>query len=242
MIALAVSLAILALIALLRFGVSVEYSANGLAVAAHAGPLSISILPQKKKALSAGKEARLKARKEVQAKKKAEKKAKKKAEKQAEKQAGEKTGEKKPGALKTVEELLPAIKTMLSRFRRRLLIKKLVIYYTAANDDPSKAAMAYGATNAAVGVLIPLLEKSFRIRRRDFRILADFSATQQSIYANAAISMAVWEAFYMIFAMLPTGIRILRRRRRKDGQKNGKNPDKRIDGNNDAESKRDDRR
>jgi len=211
MIPLAVVLSILILIALLRFGVSVEYSENGLIVTAQVGPLPLQVLPREEKPVSAKKEAKRKAKKEEKARKKAEEKARKKAEKKAGKKDKKKTDEKKPGALETVLELLPAVKTTLGRLRRRLLIKRLVIHYTIAGEDPFKVAQTYGAANAAIGAITAVLENSFRIKRRDFRAVPDFFSAQQGIYINAAISMAVWEAVYIVFALLPTGIRIILR-------------------------------
>jgi len=235
MIALAITFGILIILALLRFGVSVEYSESGLIVMVRAGPLSIQVLPAKDKPVSEKKEAKRKARKEE--------KDRKKAEKKAEKEAGKDQDEKKPGALSTVLEILPAVKTMLSRVRRRLLIKRLIVYYSIANDDPYKTAITFGAANAAIGTLAPFLENNFRIKKRDFMAVANFYDTQQTIYINAAISLAVWEAFYIAFAILPAGIRILKKTKgatdRKDGHENGRksrqDPHKRTDGNDDAE-------
>jgi len=254
MIVLAIILAILTLIALLRFGVSVEYGESGVFVTVLVGPLSLKVLPSVEKPISEKKKAKLEAREEEKARKKAEKKAQKKAEKEArkkaEKEAGKKLEDKKPGVLKTVLDLLPAVKNMLGRLRRRLLIKRLIIYYSVANDDPYKAAFTFGAANAAIGVLVPFLENNFRIRKRDFRAFPNFHEAQQSIYINAAISLAVWEVFYMAFAILPAGVRILLNKNittdRKDGKKNGREDgqgtNKRLDGNDNAESQGDDRR
>jgi hypothetical protein len=194
------------------------------------GFLSLKVLPAKEKPVNAKKEARLKARREEKAKKKAEKKAEKKAKKKAEKEARKESGEKKkPGPLKPILDMLPAVKTLLGRLRRRLLIKKLIIHYTAAGGDPYNTAFTFGAANAAIGVVVPILERSFRIKQRDFKMAADFNSVQQGIYINAIISMAVWEAVYIVFAILTAGIRLLKSTKvtndRKDGQKNGKNTD-----------------
>jgi len=214
MIILVVILAVLALIALLRFGASVEYSASGVVVTILAGPLSLQVLPKTGKPISEKTKARQKAKKEEKARKKAEKKASKKPD------------EKKPGALDAALELLPAIKTMLGRLRRRLLIKKLIIYYTVANEDPYKTALTFGAANAVIGTIVPFLENHFRIKKRDFMALANFCDTQQSIYINAAVSLAIWEAVYMALALLPAGIKIISRAKgatdRKDGHDNGR--------------------
>lgn len=218
MIALVIIIGILTVVALLRFGVSVEYSANGFTAAIQVGPLSLSVFPRKEKTVSVKKEAKNKARKEEKARKKAEKKALKKTE------------EKKPGALKTVLDILPAIRKMLKRLRHRLLIKRLVIHYTVAGEDPSKTALTFGATNAVIGIIVPVLEDNFRIRRRDIRAFFDFFDSKQKIYINAAISLSIWEAIYIVFAILPAVLKIIKSSKvtidRKDGQDNGKDPSK----------------
>ena len=83
------------------------------------------------------------------------------------------------------------------------------IYYTVAGDDPSKTALTFGASNAVLSVVIPVLDDCFRIKRRDIQALFDFIDTQQKIYINAAISLAVWEAVYIVFAVIPALIKIL---------------------------------
>jgi len=248
MIAFAVVFGILTMLALLRFGVSVEYGADGLTVAASAGLLRLLLFPRKEKPGEAERKAGRRARKaakkaEKTARKKARKRGKKEAKKGARRKAGKGTEEEKPGALETVLEQLPAIKATLGRLRRRLLIKRLVIYYTAAGDDPSKAAVAFGTANVAIGVIVPALESCFRIRRRDFRVVADFTAMKQGIYINAAISLAVWEAVYVFLAILPALMGAKKTTTdRKAGQTDGQYPDKRLDGNDNAESQGDDRR
>ena len=180
MIASAVVLAVIVFLALLRFGISVEYGADGVFVTARAGPIPIRIFPRKAKL--------------EKAKKKKIKKAKKK------KIVHE---QKKPGGLKGFLDILSTVKNTLGRLRRRLLIRDLTIRFTAANNDPSKTAMTYGAANAAFGVILPALEKVFRIKRRDLRAYANFYDAAPSIYVKASVSLAVWEAVYIALALLP---------------------------------------
>ena len=211
MTALAIIIAILVLIALLRLGVSAEYGADGFAVSATAGPFSVPLFPRKEKPGKAGKKALKKA------------KAKKKKKK-------EKPKKERPGGLDAFLAMVPPIKKALSRVKRRLLIKKLTIHYTAAGDDPAMAALYSGAANAAFGALAPILDNNLRIKSRDMRARADFISGEQAIYVNAAISMAVWEAVYIAFAMLPLLLGSARKKteatERKEGKKDGKAPDK----------------
>ncbi|MCL2226959.1 MAG: DUF2953 domain-containing protein [Oscillospiraceae bacterium] len=168
MIALGIIVAALLIIALIRFGVSVEYSSEGIVAFARAGFLRFKLFPQDKKRVKKDK---------------------------PEKKFG--------GSVSNFFEMVPPIRSTLSRIRRRLLIKKLTIHFTSAGEDASKTAMAYGAANAAIGMLTPILENNFRIRRRNFSVSSDFLEQQQSIYVNAAFSLAVWEAVYIVFALFP---------------------------------------
>jgi len=221
MIAIAVILAIILILAMLRFGVAAEYSDEGMTLAITAGFLKIRVLPPGKK-----------------------KKEKKKKEKRRKKE--EKPEEKKPGKLGDYLKLVSSAKNMLSRLRRRLLIKRLIIHFVSASEDPSKTALTFGAANAAVGLVVPFLEKSFRIRHRDFRLDYDFGAAEHRIYINAAVSIAIWEALYVVFAILPAILAMTKKGKsktlRKEDNKDGKASDKRIDGDDNAKSEGDDRR
>jgi len=221
MLALAITISLLILLALLRFGVIVEYSEEGFLLWAKAGFLKFQLMGKDKK-------------------KKPEKEKKKK-----------KAISIKPGNLSMFMDMLKAVINALSRLKRRLLIKRLILYYTSAGDDPSKTAVLFGAANAAFGTIIPILERNFRIKHRDLRASVDFNAKEQTIYAKASISIAVWEVFYILFALFPIITVLLKNRPkaksditnskdikdRKVGSDNGKSPDKRLDGNNNAESK-----
>ena len=210
MIALAVILAVIIVIALLRFGVYAEYSEDGIIVKARVGPVSALVFPQKAK------------RKKAEERKKAKKMKKSKKAKESE--------DKAPGGLRGFLDFMPPVQNALGRVRRRLLIKNLTIRFVSANEDPAKAAMAFGMANAASGAVMPALEKVFRIKRRDLRFSADFEAVQPRIYIKAVISIALWEAVYIALALLPVLFKMAKKTTgktvRKDGQKDGETSDK----------------
>jgi len=187
MIVICIVIVILILISLIRFGVTAEYGADGLIVTAEAGPFSIRAFPREAKPEKADKKALRKARKEKKAKKK--------------------PVQKKPGKLRAFLDMIPALKKALSRLRRRLRVKKLTIYYVAAGDDAAVTALSFGAANAVLEMISPALEDRFRVKRRDFRTYADFQAAEQSIYIEASLSIAVWEAVYIALAMVPVLIK-----------------------------------
>ena len=205
-------LAFLLLLALLRFGVSVVYGDGGFLVKAHAGPFSLIVYPRKEKSEKAVRKA---ARKKDKARKKKGKKAKKPAKKM-------------PGGLDTFNVVLKSAKTILGRLRRKLLIKRLTVHVTFAGGDPMNTAMMYGAANIFFGGLMPSIESAFRIKRRDLRSYADFDAEKPLIYVDAAVSMAVWEAVYIFWAIMPvlTMRETVKPEDRKELQRNGKASDK----------------
>jgi len=232
MIAATVIIAVIMLIALLRFGVSAEYSAEGIVVTMYIAFYRFTLYPTKEVSVE-------------KALKKEKKKEKKKLKKQK-KMKVEEPEEKKQGTLKTVLDLLPEIMKGLGRLRRKLLVKKLTVYLSLANEDPYKAAMSFGSLNSAIGIVAPLLEKGFKIKRRDYRTAVDFTATEHLIYINSVISIAVWEAVYVTWAVVPSLLKTLNNNQmkstRKDVKENGQTPNKRVDGNHDAEGTGDDRR
>jgi len=205
MIVIAIILAVIIIISLLRFGLTFEYGDSGISVRIWAGAHFLRVYPQKEKS----------EKQEIKKLRKKEKKAKKKAEE---------AKTEKPGGLKGFLDKLPVILKGVGRLRRKLLVKKLTVRFVSGDEDPSKAALLFGASNAAYGLVIPILENTFRIKKRDISSSADFEAAQPSIYVNAAISIAVWEAVYVFFAILPIFTKSTAVR--KDGKKNGKAPDK----------------
>lgn len=196
--ALAIVFAVIILLALLRFGAAVEYGGAGLTVTARAGPIRLRVYPGKAKTESAEERAAKKARKDKKAEKKAERKAKKKPK------------DKTPGSFRDYLEMLPAVKKTLGRLRRRFLVNNLTVHFIAAGPDPSKTAQLYGASNAAFGLVVPAFEKVFRVRRKDLRASVDFDASEPYIYIYAAVSLAVWEAIYIVLAVVPALLKTIK--------------------------------
>jgi len=221
MLALAITLSIIILLALLRFGIILEYSDEGFHYWGKVGFLKFRIDKDKSK--------------------KRKKKVKEKVKpKNINKQI-------LPGSLSEFMDMLRAVKNLLDRLRRKLLIKKLTLHYVSAGEDPANIALQFGAAHAVFNTIIPLLEGYFRIRRKDLNASADFNAKEQSIYAKINISIALWELIYVISALFPVIAGIFKRtperkitgqesKERKDGQNHGKSPDKRPDGKNDGKN------
>ena len=210
MLALAIIFTVLILIAFLRFGVIAEYSEEGIKLWAKAGFLKFELLKDNKK----------------------------KKDKKKKKEKPKKPVNMKPGSFDDFMVILRSVKNALGRLKRRLLIKNLTLYYLSAGDDPADTAIRFGAVNAVFGAIIPVFERAFRIKHKDLRASADFDAKEQRIYAKIVISIAVWEVFYIVFALFPIIITLFKKKPdqkivksskdikdRKDGQDDGKSTD-----------------
>ena len=172
MIALGIVLAVLLLICLLRVGIVAVYCESGVIVEAVIGFFRLRLLPARQK--------------------KAGKKTVKKASKR---EAAESAA--KAGKLAGLKNQLPSIRKALSRLRRKLVINELTVYYMAAGDDPASAALTFGGVSAGYGLLLPILENSFIIKKRDLRATVNFNAAEPYIYVRARLSLAVWEVVYI---------------------------------------------
>jgi len=218
MLALAITLSVLVLISLLRFGVIVEYSEAGFVFWAKVGFLKFPLLASKRK-------KRIK--KEIKFIKS--------------------NLSMMPGSLRDFKDMLKAVFNALGRFKRRLLIKELTLYYTSAGEDPANTALQYGGANAVFAAIVPEINRKFRVRKIDLRAWFDFTVAEQKIYAKIRLSIAVWEVMYALFALAPILKSIFKNMpkrdnnkrevsNRKDGQDDGKTTDKRTDGHNDAKN------
>lgn len=173
MIAAAIVLAILLLIYFLRIGVTAEYTEDGLALDTYLGPLKYTVLSTAKRT-KRWKEKREKRNKDII----------------------------KPGRLETLKNDLPKIKNTLEKHHRRLVIDDLTIYYMSAASDAAAAALYFGAASVGFGVILPLIENNFKIKKRDLRAAVDFNATEPYIYIKAKLSLALWELIYFSFGLV----------------------------------------
>ena len=114
-------------------------------------------------------------------------KAKKKPKK--EKPEAEKT---KGGTVEKLKGGLQVINPIFTQIRRRLIISKLVLYYTAATGDAAKTAFAYAGAHMAVNQIMPMLHGNFKVKKEDIQIKGDFEETQDKIYLEARIRISIW--------------------------------------------------
>lgn len=168
-----IALGILILLGSIPLGVFVRYDSGGPLVRIVAGVLRFTVIPLPKK------------KKKVPKEKKEPSPAKEK--KTPPKPAEE--PEKKGGSLRDFYPLIQVGERFLNQFRRKLRVDDLVLKLTLGGDDPCDLALNYGRAWAALGNLVPVLERFFHIRRRNFEVQCDFTSEETLIEAQAKLTM-----------------------------------------------------
>lgn len=191
-----IALGILVLLAILPLGVVARYQAEGFSLKLIAGPVRISLIPGKKK--------------DPEAEKKKEDKKAKKAQKanQNPKQPSAADTHKDKGG--PITDFLPIVKTvleLLNGLRKKLRINRLDLKLIMAGDDPCDLAVNYGRANAAMGNLLPQLEKCFVIKKRNVEVECDFEASQTVILARADVTITLG---WLLALVVRYGVRALK--------------------------------
>ena len=194
-----IAAAIVLILAVLPLGVCIRYNDAGFLLKVIAGPLKITVFPRKRK----------------------QKKQKKKPDQvkkgqQIESSASEEEPPRPPEAQPEQKEkggsiarFLPFIKLglkFLGDFRRKLRLDNLYVRLILAGDDPCDLAVNYGRIWAAVGNLMPQLERLFVIKKRDIQVECDFTASETCVVAHLDITITLGR---LLALALVYGVRVL---------------------------------
>ena len=197
-----IALGILFLIAITPVGARFRYNSDGVTLAVILGFLKIKILPAKNK----------------KEKPKKEKKTKQETQKKPA-QTGPKTQpdpEPKPKQEKPKEQggswtdFLPLVKVVLDflgGFARKIRIDNLELKLIMAGGDPCDLGINYGRAWAAVGNLLPRLERVFVIRKRDIEVECDFWSSSTKVIAGADITITIGRILSLVCVLAYRGIR-----------------------------------
>ncbi len=181
-----IALAIILLLAVLPLKVKARYDAGGFSVRAMIGPVTVWKTPSGKK-------------KSPQANKAKSSEEKKQKTPKPEKTVG--------GNPRDFFPLVQVALDFLGDFRRKLRVNRLELRLVLAGDDPCDLAINYGRTWIAVGNLLPALERSFVIKKRDIDVLCDFTAEETLVTAGAVISITLGRTLWLLARY---GVRALR--------------------------------
>lgn len=189
-----ITLGILTLLAILPLGVSVRYDAAGAVVKVIAGPVKITLFPRPKRGKKSPKEKKPKKadqKEPIQTPAQTTEQKEQAAPKQNEKKPQE-TPAKKTGG--PITDFLPLVKValdMLDAFRRKLRLNVLELKVIMAADDPCDLAVNYGRAWAAVGNLMPRLERVFVIQKRNIEVECDFESSQTTVIARLDLTITL---------------------------------------------------
>jgi hypothetical protein len=196
--------ALIDLLCLLPVGAKATYDSGGPRAAAYVGPISVLLYPRPK----------------VKKKPKKQKSKTKTHDKPKETQTSPAPKQEKGGNLAFFRQLLGLALEAQADLRCRLRIRELTLHLTVGGqgDDPAKAATLYGSAWAAIGGVMPLLERAFRIENRDVQAAVDFLSPENTIYFQAECRLRVGTILRMAAWY---GLRGLKMYRKKGGTKNG---------------------
>ena len=214
-----ITLGVVLFLAVLPLGVHITYDSQGALVRVIAGPVKFTVFPMPKK----------------------EKKEKEKKESGKAEPAPASTAEKLPQPPKAPAppketkpkeptggsflDFLPLVKLafdFLGDFRRKLRLNHLYLKLVMAADDPCDLAVNYGRTWAAVGNLMPRLEKIFVIKKRDIQVECDFTASKTLITARLDVTITLGRLLGLVFGYAIRGlVQFLKiKKKRKGGAQN----------------------
>jgi len=181
LIILAVIILIIIIICLLRIGVIIQYTDEGLEFIVRIAFVRITVYSSAKKAERAQKK---------------EKKAATAVEKKARKP-------RKGLKLGGLWENIGFIRRSLGRLTKASRIDMIRLRFVAASkDDPAKAAIMYGTAWAAEGIIYGLLENNIGVRNKDISIDLDYTAEKPVftflLHLSTTIGGNLWAAFGVI--------------------------------------------
>ena len=193
-----ITLAVLFLLAILPLGVSVRYDSNGPMVRIVAGPVKITLLPKKPQKAGKKQEKKQKNESAHQPEPKPEP-VKTVPEKdpippqpQPRRSVAPAMEEEKKGGSWT--DFLPLVKVgldLLGDFRRKLRLDVLELKLILAGGDPCNLAINYGRAWAAVGNLMPHLDRWFVTKKRDVEVECDFTASQTLVIVRLDLTITL---------------------------------------------------
>ena len=176
-----VALLILLLLAILPLGVSAIYDSDGFCAQLIVGLFRIQLFPLPKR------------EKKEPGKKKTEKKN----------TSANFTKERTPQKSKTggaVSDFLPLLKIaleLLDDFRKKLRVNRLEVKVILGGGDPCDLAVNYGKAWAAVGNIMPQLERFLVIKKRNIDVECDFTASQNLIFAHVDLTITLGRILYI---------------------------------------------
>lgn len=179
-IVLIVILAVLFLISLIRLGGRAKYGPEGFRFFVMAGPMTVQLIPAGRK------------NKEKTAKPAKEKKSKPVSDEK-------KPGKEKSGTVGRILKLLPTVAETAGALKRKIRIDHLVLTVIWGAEDAAAAALGYGKANALLGMIWPLLDNNFKVKKCEWNVDVDYGRSEPEFTADAVITITIGQLISFIF-------------------------------------------
>lgn len=178
-----IALGILLAIGMIPVGLRVRYNDAGMRLWVLAGPVRINLYPRPQK--------EKKGKQEKAPKKEKKPTTGKKASEQKEAKADPAVAPEKGGRLTDFLPLAQMALEFLGDFRRKLRLDNLYFRLILAGEDPYQVAVSYGRCWAAVGNLLPQLDRLFVIQKRDIEVECDFTASETLVIFRLDLTITI---------------------------------------------------
>lgn len=178
-----IAMGILLAIGIIPVGLRVRYNDAGMRLWVLAGPVRINLYPRPQKEKKEKQEKAPKKEKKPTTGKKASEQKKAKADPAAAPEKGGRLTDFLPLAQMALE--------FLGDFRRKLRLDNLYFRLILAGEDPYQVAVSYGRCWAAVGNLLPQLDRLLVIQKRDIEVECDFTASETLVIFHLDLTITI---------------------------------------------------
>lgn len=178
-----IAMGILLAIGIIPVGLRVRYNDAGMRLWVLAGPVRINLYPRPQKEKKEKQEKAPKKEKKPTTGKKASEQKKAKADPAAAPEKGGRLTDFLPLAQMALE--------FLGDFRRKLRLDNLYFRLILAGEDPYQVAVSYGRCWAAVGNLLPQLDRLLVIQKRDIEVECDFTASETLVIFRLDLTITI---------------------------------------------------
>ena len=184
-----IALGILTALAILPLGVSAQYDSGGALVRLILGPVKLILYPRPHSPPK--KEIKPKEKKQEEKKQEEKTSEKETQEASAPVKKKEASGDPQGGDWKDFLPLFRVAMDFLGNFRRKLRVRDLEMKLILAGDDPCDLAVNYGRAWAALGNLMPKLERFLVIRKRNLEVECDFTSEKTLVFVRLELTITL---------------------------------------------------